>query len=677
MKKKKKIILGLICILIFIFSFGFSYFYFTNPNRLTSQEKRFIADNSSNVLNLHVLNNVSVFGETGAGVFYDFINDFGKKYGLKINNVAFNLGEQVDDLSLTSGNLIGENEFVFYQSHYVLIGQKNEFLASSKRLKDKNIGILNDNLDYVQSYLSEDISFKTYPTREDLLKEFEAQTTIQYMVVPLHIYLESILSHDYYVVHHFEDIPYYFKISMGTNTLLGQVMKKYYVQWEESFLEDYYLEHLFNLCVKSLNLSLTDIDTMRSVRYHYGFVENKPYEILSGGKYGGIIAQNLKEFMKFSDVDIEFLKYKTLAKFNSALNQKKFDMFFGYYGDNTNFNSIHSGIGISYSVIAHKKNSLVVQSLKSLNNKTIYVLENSILYDYLKENTKAIVKTYKNAKELKKIVKNKEIIVLDTNNYLATLSSFPNYSERFNDVADTDYVFKLSNNETFNKLFLKFSNLKSPMDSIYKGAYNYDLTLRAGTITGTIARYFMYILIILVVSFLYIYKVTKRVKISKKIKKEDKLKYIDQLTSLKNRNYLNENLEGWSQNTIYPQAVVVIDLNSLQYINDTMGYEQGDEQIKGAANILVKTQLDNSDIIRTDGNEFVIYLVGYQMKQITSYIHKLNKEFKKLPYEYGAAIGYSMIEDKIKSVEDAINEAVEEVKKQKEKRDKKGETHEK
>ena len=35
---------------------------------------------------------------------------------------------------------------------------------------------------------------------------------------------------------------------MGTDTLLGQVMKKYYVQWE-SHLEDYYLEHLFNLFV--------------------------------------------------------------------------------------------------------------------------------------------------------------------------------------------------------------------------------------------------------------------------------------------------------------------------------------------------------------------------------------------------------------------------------------------
>ena len=173
-------------------------------------------------------------------------------------------------------------------------------------------------------------------------------------------------------------------------------------------------------------------------------------------------------------------------------------------------------------------------------------------------------------------------------------------------------------------------------------------------------------LCIVVLVFLYAYKLTKKVKLSKRIKKEDKLKYIDQLTSLKNRNYLTENLENWSKNTIYPQAVVVVDLNNLQYINDTMGYEQGDEQIKAAANILVKTQLDNSDIIRTDGNEFVLYMVGYSQKQLASYIHKLNKEFQKLPYEQGAAIGYSMIEDNLKSVEDAMNEAVEEVKKQKE-----------
>ena len=69
--------------------------------------------------------------------------------------------------------------------------------------------------------------------------------------------------------------------------------------------------------------------------------------------------------------------------------------------------------------------------------------------------------------------------------------------------------------------------------------------------------------------------------------------------------------------------------------------------------------------MRTDGNEFVIYFVGYSQKQISNYIHKLTKEIKKLPYNLGAEFGYSTIVDDIKTIEDALNEAVEDMKKQK------------
>ena len=37
---------------------------------------------------------------------------------------------------------------------------------------------------------------------------------------------------------------------------------------------------------------------------------------------------------------------------------------------------------------------------------------------------------------------------------------------------------------------------------------------------------------------------------------------------------------------------------------------------------------------------------------------RYRKEFKKLPYEYGVAIGFSMINDDLKLVEDAFNEAM-------------------
>src|SRR5574344_1362171 len=143
------------------------------------------------------------------------------------------------------------------------------------------------------------------------------------------------------------------------------------------------------------------------------------------------------------------------------------------------------------------------------------------------------------------------------------------------------------------------------------------------------------------------------------------MKFIDQLTSLENRNYLNENTDAWNKNTIYPQTTIIIDLNKIQEINDSFGYDDGDKQIKAAANILIRTQLDNSDIMRTDGNEFLVYLVGYDERNITSYIRRLYKEFQNMPYEYNATIGYSMITDDLKSIEDAINEAVDDMKSKK------------
>jgi len=155
--------------------------------------------------------------------------------------------------------------------------------------------------------------------------------------------------------------------------------------------------------------------------------------------------------------------------------------------------------------------------------------------------------------------------------------------------------------------------------------------------------------------------IVKIVKNSKKqkngINKENKLKYIDMLTSLKNRNYLNDSIEKWDESGIYPQAIIIVDLNNIAYINDNYGHTEGDSVITEAANILIKNQLEQTEIMRTNGNEFLIYLVEYEEKQIVSYIRKLNKEFKELAHGFGAAIGYSMITDGLKTIDDAINEA--------------------
>ena len=53
--------------------------------------------------------------------------------------------------------------------------------------------------------------------------------------------------------------------------------------------------------------------------------------------------------------------------------------------------------------------------------------------------------------------------------------------------------------------------------------------------------------------------------------KEEILKYIDPMTSLKNRSYLNLKIYSWDENVIFPQSVVVLDLNHIKEVNDKLG----------------------------------------------------------------------------------------------------------
>ena len=67
----------------------------------------------------------------------------------------------------------------------------------------------------------------------------------------------------------------------------------------------------------------------------------------------------------------------------------------------------------------------------------------------------------------------------------------------------------------------------------------------------------------MVVLLLFIRK-TKKIVIAKKIKKDDKIRFIDQLTLLKNRSYLSENIKKWGNNNIY----ICIHFISIKYFTN-------------------------------------------------------------------------------------------------------------
>ena len=669
MKNKKSVVITIIIILLVVVIGLITYHILTDEARLTSSERRWINGNINTVQNINVINDVNLFGNTGTGVFYEFLNDFETEYQLQMNPATFNYGENPSGLTLGITRNLNDQDFVFYTDHYVLVGLEDEVMSSYTDLVGKTIGVVNDDASYISGYLTNvsNVTLTQYDSKDDLLEAFQTNEDIHYMIVPLSIYLDEILSQDYYINYHLSDIKFYYVIR-GVDDTLTNILEKFYNNWYVDNLDSYLKRAEFSLFTSSLEISETEVDAMRSVTYNYGFINNSPYEVIMSGNYGGIIAMYLYDFSEFSDIEFNYTRYRNLNRFERAINNGEVDLYFNYYNLSDQYYEADSNIVVRYSVVASNENNLVVNSIQSLVGRTVYVEENSYLYQYLTSIDGIDIETYEDENDLKKLNKDNVIIVIDKNIFdLYSGSNLSNYTERYTSSLPNTYQFKSKTDSAFYRLFSKYAMVIDNNEVIYDGMYSHSMTVRTGSILGTIAKYILLTLLVFAVIFIIFYKSSKRIKIAKRIKKDDKMKFIDQLTSLKNRNYLNEYIHNWNNNTVYPQTMIVIDLNNIQFINDTLGYEEGDKQIKAAANILIKTQLNNSDIMRTDGNEFLVYLVGFTQKQVTNYIHKLNKEFKKLPYEYGAEFGYSMIMDNVKTIEDAILEATDEMKKQKKK----------
>lgn len=633
-----------------------------DENKLTVEENKWINNNLSTVLNVNVINDLDIFGKSGAGVFYDFLNDLGKEYNLKINPITYTSKDENITSGFIATNTKNDKFVEFYADNYVLLKKDYVYYNNIEAIKDIKIGVLKSDADYIKGYFNEDknIEFKSFDTYDALKENFNKD--LDYIMVPKYELTSDILEKNYSVVYEFSDIKKYYGYYMLDDNF-SSVIKKYYNKWQNKKYKNAFNTNLKNTLVKSIKLSEVEQKELTSRIYNYGFVNNNPYEIILGGNYGGIVSVYLKNFSEMAGVEFKYIKYRTYKQLTNAINNNSIDLYFNYYNLTNNYQTITTNMDIKYYVIASRKNDIVVNSLNSLQNQTVYVMQDSIIYENLKNINGIDLKTYKKVSDLKKLAKSKAIAVVDYDTYLDVASTtLKDYSPRYANSLNIPYTFKVREDNAFTKLFKAYISLSDASMIRVEGLNSYKKTLDSGTILGTIAKYILYFLIIFVILIYALYKRARKIKISKKIKKEEKIRYIDQLTSLKNRNYLMENASSWNKNTIYPQAMVVVDLNRIQEINDTLGYEKGDAQIKAAANILIRTQLDNSDIVRTDGTEFLIYLVGYDERQVVSYIKKLTKELKNMPYDFGASIGHSMIDSDKKLVEDALNEAVEDMK---------------
>lgn len=680
MKMKKKVIIMLpIIVALCVFLGLYYYFNKEDENSFTISENKWIKENLNTIIDFDVLNDYPVYGENG--VFRTFINKFSADTGFEFNIVPYLKESKIESTGyrfqvLNNQEKLTENDLLLQEDVYILIGKDKTRLDSINELSTETIGILTADSEEIIYYLksAKELKYKTYDNSDTLFQEYE-EGNIDLIIIPNIMYLDrTILNENYNIKYVFTELKKKIVLTLAdneNNKKMNNIIKKYFNKWKENYFVETYNKSLLDYYIENSEINDKEKTEFLTKTYIYGYVENYPYEVNDKSKISGIAAEYIKRMERLANTDfIDFKEYDTIEELKKAIDNKEVDIYFNYYDyENKNYISTISPFIEKYSVIAKIKDNYVVTTFESMKSQKVSILENNSIYNYFKDNSKASLVPFENLNKLLSD-SNNNLIVIDKEiyNYYKD-KKLKDYEVLYEAVITNEYNFMIKNDST-NEVFYQIFNYIIGTNSYYNyrnaGINDLNLSIFEKSTFEELYLVLLTIILLPIIILSLLYVVFKKQKKIKKVKKDERRKYTDMLTSLKNRNYLNYNMKIWNESKKYPQAIIIIDLNNVKYVNDNYGHEQGDKLIVSAASVLINTQLENSEIIRSDGNEFLIYLVGYSEQQISTYTKKLTKEFKNLHYGFGAAVGYSMIMDEIKTIDDAINEATLEMRKDKE-----------
>ena len=677
MTKKQVIITSITLIVILILGWVFYYFFLNQDEKstLTIVEKKWIEKNKNNIVDIGIINNIPIFNYDGEGVFFEFIKKIEKDTGLEFNEISYDLGStETPEYAFKIKEKADDNDISIYEDNYAIVSKNKVVYNDLEDIPAMTIGVTKNNLENINFYLydNKNIQYKVFDNETSLFNEINSNnSSVQAIVVPKTIYLNYINKNKLNINYNITDAKLNFVLSLGNEKKLNTIIRKYYKKWYKDEYKEQYNKYFLSNYFNFNNIYEDKVAKFRSKQYDYGFISYAPFSTSVDGKLVGISNEYMSQFASLANIEIKYKEYKSLHDLIKDFNENKVDLFFNTSSQNKFdmdvYNTI-SAVDENISIVTHENNDIIIKSLSSLKDKEVYVIAGSQAVSHLK-GYGIVTREVNNFDNILDKLNEDSIIAIDT-------KAFDIYRHNKLDKFKIAYSFSLKNNYSYairdikdNEVFSKFFNFYISFVDGKKIENNVTYDMYVPNVKNHLLQYLLGFVIgcgVVVAGITVIVK--KPFKRNRKsiISKENKIKYIDMLTSLKNRNYLNSAIEKWDESEIYPQTIMIIDLNNIAYINDNYGHEEGDNVIKQAANILITTQVENSEIMRTNGNEFLVYMVNYDEKQVITYIRKLTKEFKELSHGFGAAIGYSMIIDGLKTIDDAINEATLDMKSNKE-----------
>ena len=664
-KLNKIIVLSIIGLILVLSLVIFILNYTKDSSSFSILEKTWINNHKNNVIDISVYNDVPIYGQDGEGIIFSYLEEFTKSYNIEFNKVPYLQSGNTNLLDVafkvTDYNYqLTDNDILLSKDYYVIVGNEKNSLNSLEDLQDKNIGIFDNDISNARYFLSniKNIKYTTCKDEEEIFTNL-TNKEVDYIILPKNLYLDEILKRDLTISYHLYDIYKNYLITVNKDKTLRSILNKFTMIYLKEYEKEDYKTSFVNTFFKYRKLSEAEKMNYNSSNYVYGYVVNMPFENTVNKEFVGTISNYLSGFEDLVNVDFKMVGYPDVNSLKQAFSRGEVDLLFNNFNINgVNVDVLNTISPFKEDYVILSKENYVVNTVRSLKGKTVNVVANTYLYDYLGQNGINQL-AFSNTDNLLRGVKNGSIIIMDLDTYEYYKDrKFKNFKVIYQDKLDKDYVFTIrdvNKNTTFYELFNYYVSSINYKEIKYQ--YNTSYMTNSKNELSIMFKYLLIILGSILLVGISVYLIIRSNRKKKEMNKEEKLKFIDVMTSLKNRNYLNYNIKSWEDNVIYPQAIVIIDLNNIKYINDNYGHAEGDEVIKKAASILIVNQEENTDIIRTDGNEFLIYMVGYDEKKVIEYTRRLSKEFKTLPHEFGATLGYSMIIDNVKTIDDAINEA--------------------
>lgn len=397
--------------------------------------------------------------------------------------------------------------------------------------------------------------------------------------------------------------------------ILGRIIDKYIDQRKEhiqKIARD--VERIYTR--KALKLTAAELEWLeRRGEAVVGVADDYlPFDYFHSGEYLGIAGETLKrisdiigirfkvEHGPFAEV-YEKARAGAIDVLNIAKTEDRLQYFF-----------YPRPISTERDIIVGRKTSPPVQDVYGLEGERVAVIDGFWHEEYLRKNLKSpsIVKTDDIMESLRLLREGKVDYMIENPTVLEYYINGLGYTDlvkRGSTSKDSFVYFGVNRQQPelasiIDKVLplIKFEDMKYLGMQSVPTLRNEESRQLGSVIIGLIFA----LAIILFVTVRIVRSLANQKAQTRFLKEREQLLYTDVLTGFHNRNYFSDHAETL-QKGVYPQAILVADLNNLKRVNDAHGHAAGDALLRLFADH-IRELFPQGEAFRIGGDEFIILL---------------------------------------------------------------------